>query len=174
MTLVNKNRELLVGTSVPPKRLEHVLSILESDPVVHSVHDVKAIMIGMSFPLPRRFLADFPSLFVTRSVGPASARVRDIRLKMFIQPITNHQSITLYPPPRMNSSSIKGYSISAMLLSAPLFWRPPHQRLKTSGMLHCSCSGSDRGRFTEAEIKFDSSEIAVRCMKKVIDRPCND
>ena len=29
---------------------------------------------------------------VTRSVGPASARVRDIRLKMFIQPITNHQS----------------------------------------------------------------------------------
>ena len=92
MTLVNKNRELLVGTSVPPKRLEHVLSILESDPVVHSVHDVKAIMIGMSFPLPRRFLADFPSLFVTRSVGPASARVRDIRLKMFIQPITNHQS----------------------------------------------------------------------------------
>ena len=51
MTLVNKNRELLVGTSVPPKRLEHVLSILESDPVVHSVHDVKAIMIGMSFSL---------------------------------------------------------------------------------------------------------------------------
>ena len=90
MTLVNKNRELLVGTSVPPKRLEHVLSILESDPVVHSVHDVKAIMIGMSFPLPRRFLADFPSLF-----------------------------FTLYPPPpRMNSSSIKGYSVSAMLLSA--------------------------------------------------------
>jgi hypothetical protein len=29
-----------------------------------------------------------------RSVGPASARVRDIRLKMFIQPITNHQSPT--------------------------------------------------------------------------------
>jgi len=92
MTLVNKNRELLVGTSVPPKRLEHVLSILESDPVVHSVHDVKAIMIGMSFPLPRRFLADFPSLF-----------------------------FTLYPPPRMNSSSIKGHPVSAMLLSALCF-----------------------------------------------------
>ena len=30
---------------------------------------------------------------VMRSVGPASARVRDIRLKMFIQAITNHQSL---------------------------------------------------------------------------------
>ena len=29
---------------------------------------------------------------VMRSVGSASARVRDIRVKMFIQPITNHQS----------------------------------------------------------------------------------
>ena len=29
---------------------------------------------------------------VIRSVGPTSVRVRDIRLKMFIQPITNHQS----------------------------------------------------------------------------------
>ena len=30
---------------------------------------------------------------VMRSVGPTSVRVRDIRLKMFIQPITNHQSL---------------------------------------------------------------------------------
>ena len=38
-----------------------------------------------------------PTNSVMRSVGPAPARVRDIRLKMFIQPITNHQSPTNQP-----------------------------------------------------------------------------
>ena len=69
MTLVNKNRELLVGTSVPPKRLEHVLTILESDPVVHSVHDVKAIMIGklFSFHMPLS-----PPSFISFALGEIS------------------------------------------------------------------------------------------------------
>jgi hypothetical protein len=44
----------------------------------------------LSFILLLRLLTPINS--VMRSVGPAPARVRDIRLKMFKQPITNHQS----------------------------------------------------------------------------------
>eukprot|EP00960_Hanusia_phi_P026549 746316-Hanusia_phi.AAC.1 len=39
-------RNLLVGSALPEKRISRVVELLENDPVVSSVHDVKAIIIG--------------------------------------------------------------------------------------------------------------------------------
>jgi len=44
--LIRKNRNLLVGSALPEKRISRVIEMLENDPVVSSVHDVKAIIIG--------------------------------------------------------------------------------------------------------------------------------
>jgi len=46
MTLIQKNRDLLVGSALPESRISRVVAMLETDPVVFSVHDVKAIIIG--------------------------------------------------------------------------------------------------------------------------------
>jgi hypothetical protein len=40
MTLIRKNRDLLVGSALPENRISRVVKMLETDPVVFSVHDV--------------------------------------------------------------------------------------------------------------------------------------
>ncbi len=44
--LIRKNRDLLVGSALPVKRVDRIVGLLEADPVVYSVHDVKAVIIG--------------------------------------------------------------------------------------------------------------------------------
>jgi len=46
MLLIDKNRALLLGTTIDARRIGRVVQILERDPIVNSVHDVKAIMVG--------------------------------------------------------------------------------------------------------------------------------
>lgn len=97
MMLINKNRDLLVGTSVPPKRLQHVLQLLESDPVVHSVHDVKAIMIGSD---RGRFKAEIK--FESSEIAKRCMRNMEItgQLKAFERPMLRDEV----------SAALQGYS----------------------------------------------------------------
>jgi len=46
MVLIQKNRDLLVGSALPERRVTRVIAMLEQDAAVWSVHDVKAIIIG--------------------------------------------------------------------------------------------------------------------------------
>ena len=67
-----------------------------------------------------------------RSVGPAPARVRNIRLKMFKQPITNHQSRYTYPIPCLVHSKHTLYhvwcKVVTLLMTVFKFlpWWPVH------------------------------------------------
>jgi len=55
MFLIGKNASALLGQSVPVHTREKIIKILEGDPVVSSIHDVKAITLG---PNVLRFKAE--------------------------------------------------------------------------------------------------------------------
>ena len=44
--LIKRNSDALIGRSIPPERLRHIIDLLESDRVIRSVHDVKALDLG--------------------------------------------------------------------------------------------------------------------------------
>ena len=44
--LIQKNRAALLGKSIPPDQLRDIRRVLENDPMVHSVHGLRAITIG--------------------------------------------------------------------------------------------------------------------------------
>ncbi|KAM4900171.1 proton-coupled zinc antiporter SLC30A9, mitochondrial isoform 2-T2 [Sylvia borin] len=64
--LIYTNTEALLGRSIEPEQLQRLTELLESDPVVRAIHDVKATDMGMS---KVRFKAevDFDGRVVTRS-----------------------------------------------------------------------------------------------------------
>ncbi|XP_061440294.1 proton-coupled zinc antiporter SLC30A9, mitochondrial isoform X2 [Rhineura floridana] len=64
--LIYTNTEALLGRSIQPDQLQKLTELLESDPVVRAIHDVKATDMGMS---KVRFKAevDFDGRVVTRS-----------------------------------------------------------------------------------------------------------
>ncbi|NXC75118.1 ZNT9 protein, partial [Anhinga anhinga] len=64
--LIYTNTEALLGRSIQPEQLQRLTELLESDPVVRAIHDVKATDMGMS---KVRFKAevDFDGRVVTRS-----------------------------------------------------------------------------------------------------------
>ncbi|KAM4709556.1 proton-coupled zinc antiporter SLC30A9, mitochondrial [Discoglossus pictus] len=64
--LIYTNTEALIGRSIQPEQLQRLTELLESDPVVRAIHDVKATDMGMS---KVRFKAevDFDGRVVTRS-----------------------------------------------------------------------------------------------------------
>ncbi|XP_053109673.1 zinc transporter 9 [Hemicordylus capensis] len=64
--LIYTNTEALLGRSIQPDQLQRITELLESDPVVRAIHDVKATDMGLS---QVRFKAevDFDGLVVTRS-----------------------------------------------------------------------------------------------------------
>ncbi|XP_025933315.1 zinc transporter 9 isoform X3 [Apteryx rowi] len=64
--LIYTNTEALLGRSIQPEQLQGLTELLESDPVVRAIHDVKATDMGMS---KVRFKAevDFDGRVVTRS-----------------------------------------------------------------------------------------------------------
>ncbi|OXB83798.1 UNVERIFIED_CONTAM: hypothetical protein H355_003010 [Colinus virginianus] len=64
--LIYSNTEALLGRSIQPEQLQRLTELLESDPVVRAIHDVKATDMGMS---KVRFKAevDFDGRVVTRS-----------------------------------------------------------------------------------------------------------
>ncbi|CAN2388487.1 cellular zinc ion homeostasis [Pristimantis euphronides] len=64
--LVYTNTEALIGRSIQPEQVQHLTELLESDPAVRAIHDVKATDMGMS---KVRFKAevDFDGRVVTRS-----------------------------------------------------------------------------------------------------------
>lgn len=43
MFLVQKNKEALVGQSIPPDQLQKILAIMQADPVIRSIHNVQAV-----------------------------------------------------------------------------------------------------------------------------------
>uniref|UniRef100_K7FAR8 Proton-coupled zinc antiporter SLC30A9, mitochondrial n=1 Tax=Pelodiscus sinensis TaxID=13735 RepID=K7FAR8_PELSI len=64
--LIYTNTEALLGRSIHPEQLQRLTELLESDPVVRAIHDVKATDLGLS---KVRFKAevDFDGRVVTRS-----------------------------------------------------------------------------------------------------------
>ncbi|XP_053884811.1 zinc transporter 9 [Malaclemys terrapin pileata] len=64
--LIYTNTEALLGRSINPEQLQRLTELLESDPVVRAIHDVKATDMGLS---KVRFKAevDFDGRVVTRS-----------------------------------------------------------------------------------------------------------
>nr|XP_033802370.1 zinc transporter 9 isoform X2 [Geotrypetes seraphini] len=64
--LIYTNTEALLGRSIQPEQVQRLTEILESDPAVRAIHDVKATDMGMS---KVRFKAevDFDGRIVTRS-----------------------------------------------------------------------------------------------------------
>lgn len=64
--LIYTNTEALIGRSIQPEQVQHLTELLESDPAVRAIHDVKATDMGMS---KVRFKAevDFDGRVVTRS-----------------------------------------------------------------------------------------------------------
>ncbi|XP_053314383.1 zinc transporter 9 isoform X2 [Spea bombifrons] len=64
--LIYTNTEALIGRSIRPEQVQRLTELLESDPVVRAIHDVKATDMGMS---KVRFKAevDFDGRVVTRS-----------------------------------------------------------------------------------------------------------
>ncbi|KAM8939512.1 proton-coupled zinc antiporter SLC30A9, mitochondrial [Pelodytes ibericus] len=64
--LIYTNTEALIGRSIQPEQVQRLTELLESDPVVRAIHDVKATDMGMS---KVRFKAevDFDGRVVTRS-----------------------------------------------------------------------------------------------------------
>ncbi|XP_053559985.1 zinc transporter 9 [Bombina bombina] len=64
--LIYTNTESLIGKSIQPEQLQRLTELLESDPAVRAIHDVKATDMGMS---KVRFKAevDFDGRVVTRS-----------------------------------------------------------------------------------------------------------
>ena len=44
--LIKRNSDALMGRSIPPERLRHIIDLLERDRVIRSVHDVKALDLG--------------------------------------------------------------------------------------------------------------------------------
>uniref|UniRef100_A0A8C5PHI0 Proton-coupled zinc antiporter SLC30A9, mitochondrial n=1 Tax=Leptobrachium leishanense TaxID=445787 RepID=A0A8C5PHI0_9ANUR len=64
--LIYTNTEALIGRSIQPEQAQRLTELLESDPVVRAIHDVKATDMGMS---KVRFKAevDFDGRVVTRS-----------------------------------------------------------------------------------------------------------
>ena len=44
--LIKRNSDALMGRSIPHERLRHIIDLLESDRVIRSVHDVKALDLG--------------------------------------------------------------------------------------------------------------------------------
>ncbi|XP_040274862.1 zinc transporter 9 isoform X2 [Bufo bufo] len=64
--LIYTNTEALIGRSIQPEQLQRLTELLESDPAVRAIHDVKATDMGMS---KVRFKAevDFDGRVVTRS-----------------------------------------------------------------------------------------------------------
>lgn len=64
--LIYTNTEALIGRSIQPEQVQRLTELLESDPAVRAIHDVKATDMGMS---KVRFKAevDFDGRVVTRS-----------------------------------------------------------------------------------------------------------
>ncbi|XP_078534379.1 proton-coupled zinc antiporter SLC30A9, mitochondrial isoform X2 [Lissotriton helveticus] len=64
--LIYTNTEALIGRSIQPEQLQRLTELLESDPAVRAIHDVKATDIGLN---KVRFKAevDFDGRVVTRS-----------------------------------------------------------------------------------------------------------
>ncbi|XP_069487846.1 proton-coupled zinc antiporter SLC30A9, mitochondrial [Ambystoma mexicanum] len=64
--LIYTNTEALIGRSIQPEQLQRLTELLESDPAVRAIHDVKATDMGMN---KVRFKAevDFDGRVVTRS-----------------------------------------------------------------------------------------------------------
>ena len=46
MFLIKRNSDALMGRSIPPERMRHIIDLLERDRVIRSVHDVKALDLG--------------------------------------------------------------------------------------------------------------------------------
>eukprot|EP00163_Fabomonas_tropica_P018268 TRINITY_DN32533_c0_g1_i1.p1 TRINITY_DN32533_c0_g1~~TRINITY_DN32533_c0_g1_i1.p1 ORF type:complete len:602 (+),score=90.61 TRINITY_DN32533_c0_g1_i1:564-2369(+) len=45
--LIKKNRTALIGAALPDDRLQPILSMLQEDPVIREIHEVKAVMTGV-------------------------------------------------------------------------------------------------------------------------------
>eukprot|EP00753_Platysulcus_tardus_P008268 PLAT15861.1.p1 GENE.PLAT15861.1~~PLAT15861.1.p1 ORF type:complete len:401 (+),score=111.14 PLAT15861.1:435-1637(+) len=82
--LIQKNREALIGTSLPPERIQRVMDALYEDEVVSSIHDVKAVVMGAT---SSRFKAEIffnPEAITRRALArngsseQTVARLRDL------------------------------------------------------------------------------------------------
>lgn len=73
--IVQKNREVLIGQAIAPKRTHEVQSLLRADPAVLSLHDVKSVMVS---PGVARFKAEvhFNAVAIADRYLGARARAR--------------------------------------------------------------------------------------------------